>query len=464
MRPVLAALALACAGCASVAPPAPAPPDLGLAKDARFGAVPAVAAPPAKADLHWWRHFDDPQLATWVERTLAANVEVALARERVAQARALLQAARARRGPRVAVDSAATLDLEAGGDAPRLQRSAALALDYDVDLWGGLQAAQRAAAAQVVQQQHLVQGARLAAASLAARAYVEYRAAVLDWRLLTETLALQREVLRIVQVRVDAGLSPLLDRERALADVSAIEAEQAEAKLRMGNAILALQVLTAQPPLLAMASPEAAGPERAELPALSTTPPIVQPLELLRQRPDLRAAEQALVAAAAEVGVARAAVLPQLRLPGALVLGTAGASGGLELVSATLGAALGATLLDGGALAARVEAAGSQLRETELLYRQLLLEALRQVQSALLAQQFTRERIAARLRASLAARAAVEQAQTLYRVGLATFLDVADAQRTALLNQRALLLAQADAVAADVLAFEAMGLIDAPPP
>ena len=143
------------------------------------------------------------------------------------------------------------------------------------------------------------------------------------------------------------------------------------------------------------------------------------------------------------------------------MFGAAAASAGaFELVSATLAAVLDVTLFDSGAGAAALASSRSQAREAALVYRQTLLQALQQVEGALLAQQGAQARITARQSASTAALAAQAQAQTLYRAGLTGFLDVVDAQRSALVNQRELLQAQADSASAAVVAFEAMGMIN----
>jgi multidrug efflux system outer membrane protein len=202
------------------------------------------------------------------------------------------------------------------------------------------------------------------------------------------------------------------------------------------------------------------GPDASPpMPSLQGPPAASRPVELLRRRPDLRAAEQGLIAAAADIGVAEADLRPRLRLPGSVVFGSALARGGaFELATATLAAVLDVTLYDGGAARAGLDAARSRAREAALAYRRTLLQALEQVESALVARDGAQARIDARQRASAAARAAEAQAQVLYRSGLTGYLDVVDAQRSALANQRALLQAQADAASAVVVAFEAMGL------
>ena len=469
-------LLLGCAACAHFGPgdtvpeAARVPPGLGLSEHDRFADT--TGAPlPDEADLHWWRRFDDPALADWVERALRRNLDIAVASERVRQADALLQQARARRGPTVGLAAETELRLYSDTGQRRVQPGAALALGFDTDLFGGLQQAERAAAAGVQRDQALVQATRLAVAGLTARAYLEWRVALIDHELLAEALALQRESLRVVSVRVDAGLAPVLDRDRAQTEVATTEAESALASARIGQALAALQLLAGEraglqvagrPVAAASTSADTAQDALATFPALHGLQPVARPIDLLRQRPDLRASEQTLVAAAADIGVAEAAALPQLRLPGVVVIGaaTGGAGNVVQLVSAALAAVLSVNLFDGGERQAEVTAAQSRAREAALIYRQNLLQALREVETALVTQRGAVQRIAARQRASVAARAAEEQAQTLYRVGLTGFLDVVIAQRLALANQRELLRAQGDAAAAAVVAFEAMGLID----
>lgn len=449
-------LALTLAACASVTPP-PQPVTLGLTGADRFSASPVGAAMPLASDLLWWQHFDDPVLGRWVERALAKSPDVDIARERVVQARAMLRGAQAQRRP--LIGARAGIESRSNRDSGQrtIDSSVAVTLDWDLDTGGGLLQAERSAAASVLRNEDLVQAARLSVAALTARAYVEWQEARLDQDLLADALAMQAQVLRVVLVLVQAGLAPQIDLDRARADTAAIEADAADASVRVRQAFAALQVLAGERP-----QPLDSTDGVARLPRLQGRQPVPRPIDLLRLRPDLRAAERFLAVAAANLGVAESALYPRLQLPGALELTSAGLGGGvLNIVSASVAAALDMTLFDGGARSAGVDLERSRVREAGQLYRQTLLQALQQAEAALVAAEGIGRRTEALQRASAAADAALSQARTLYANGLTGFIDVLNAQRSALTNRRNLLRARADMVRQAITTFEVMGMIAA---
>lgn len=461
----LAGLAILFAGCATE-PPTVDPPTLGITPEDTYAAAPIDAPRPAPEDLRWWHRFDDPALAVWVERALAGHPDIAIAHERVRQARALLDTAKAQRSPLVTTQLRAALGSRGagarGGD-PR----ASVTLDWDSDLWGGLRQAERSAAAGVLRSAHLEQASRLAVAGLAARAFVEWREALADLSALADGLALQRDVLRVARIRVEAGLSPRLDVDRAQAEAATVEAEVARAGIRARQAYTALKVLAGERPTVAAGpSPAPNPPARQDMeddakaprvPGLRGELPVNRPADLLRLRPDLRAAEEELVAAAADVGVARAAMLPRLVLQG--TIGLASGSGLFDIVTGSIAALLDATLFDAGERRAGIELAESRAREAAEIYRRTLLQALGQVESALFASYGTASEIEALGRGIDAAHASLEQARSLYAAGLSGLLDVLDARRTTLEQHRRLLRARGDAARQAIAVFEAMGLI-----
>ena len=453
-------------GCGSLALDVPVPPlpVAGLQPNVGFVAADPGAPQPTEADLRWWTRFDDPQLADSVERALDGDPAIAISRERIVQAQAFLGSARAQRGPQVSAGAAVFVERGFGSPDRSVAPLLELGLDWDLDLWGGKHQAERSAAALLLRSEDLLQARRLASAGLAARATIELREAQRDAQLLGAALAVQSQLLEVAQVRVDVGLAPRLDAERALADQAATQADAASAAVRIRQARAALLVLAGEPvstlpPLtVAAADPQAAA---VRLPSLQGALPVARPLDLVRLRPDLRAAEQALLATAADVGVARAALYPSLRLPGTLLLATG--AGLLDQVTSAIALVLDANLYDGGARQADVDAVRSRLREATLIYRQTLLQALQQIDAALVASAGTQRRISALQRAVEASQAALAQAITLYEAGLSGQLDVLDARRLALEQQRDLARAEADAARQAVALFEATGLIERPP-
>ena len=461
LAPALA-LALLAAGCATVEEPYRRP-DVGLVESDTFADAPAVVEP-TPADLHWWRRFGDAELAQWVERALAGNLDIAAAFARVDQAHALLRRARAARGPSVDASGRIGVERRNGGSGSNSSRndsgaaaSAGLNIEWDADLWGGLRQAEQSAAAELLRTEDLAQAARLAAAGTAARGYVEWREAQNTWQVLRETLRLREDTLRLARTRVDAGLAPAIDASRAEAEVAAARAAFNEAAGRTRQTELALHVLAGERPR----ARELAEIDPAPIPQLEGEPPVPRPIDLLRLRPDVRAAERALIAAYADVGVARATLYPQLRLPGELLLSAAGIGAGsiVSGVTASLAAALDATLYDGGARRAEVEAARAQAREAAFIYERTVLEALEQVESALIARRTIGAQQEAQRAAVAASSRALEQARAMYQAGLANFGDVLDAQRTWLASRIALMQADASQARAAIAMFEAIGVI-----
>jgi NodT family efflux transporter outer membrane factor (OMF) lipoprotein len=458
-------VAAALAGCALMEPQAPSV-ETGLDADDRYAAAEPGAPAPQPADLHWWRRLDDPLVTEWVERALAAAPDVAIGRERIAQAEAALRVAQAQHQPAIAAFASANYDTRPTGRNRRGRVSAGLTLEWDADLAGGLRFAERSAAARLLGAHEQMQATRLALAGLTARSVIAYREAVRDAQLLAQAHAVQQAMLGIVRVRVDAGLSPRLDLEGAQAELAAIEADRAAAAVRVRQAFAALQLAAGerpQPPTLQAVSmaPEKEPLQQAVVPALVGVQPVGRPLDLLRRRPDLRAAQRALEADVADIGVARAALRPSLRLPGTLAVSSR-ALAAVDFVSASIAAVIDAAVFDAGRREAEVDAAEARARESALVYRKTLLQALGEVEAALVGSEGASARIDALRRSTRAAQAAVDDARTLYTAGLSEFLNVLDARRTALERQRELLRARADSARFAVATFEALGLIDEP--
>ncbi|PNQ77491.1 RND transporter [Erythrobacter sp. SAORIC-644] len=423
----LCVLALLLGGCAAV------PTDLPEAQIAPPESYRADL-PPAGMDGVWWRAFSDPVLDALVDRGLAANLDIAAAEGRLAAAEALLRAERADRLP--TIDGSAEASVDVGEGTSRTGASAGLFGTFDPDFSGRLRAEVRAAAARYAEAGYIrADQRRLIAAAIAAQ-YVEYRRTGAQLELLAESTDLQRQTLRIVTLRFEAGLSANLDVRRAAADLAQTEARLGLIEIARAQAAHALAILVGEAPgTLVIAEPES----ETTIPNYGDGPPLGGPANLLRRRGDVLAAEARLAAAAAQVGIEQSDLRPSLVVPGSIIIGDGSIDGLFSEFLATLGAALDLPLFDGGRRRAEVAAARAELDASLAEYRQAFLEALGEAETALVAITAYRARAGSLSEAIEQSETALGQSNALYREGLASLFDVLDAQRQLISSRESLL-------------------------
>ena len=437
----LACAALALSACASIDPyPAQRPV---LAPQAYAGDLPASGVAET-----WWRGFQDPVLEELVEEGLAANIDIAIARDRLRGAAALLRAERADRLPRV--DGAADASIGIGTfDSD--SASIGLLGTFDPDISGRLDAEIRAAAADYAQAEYVVADQRRLVAAAIAAQYIEYRRTGAQLDLLVQSTELQERTLRIVSLRFEAGLAANLDVRRAAADLAQTRARRGLIEIARAGAANRLAILLGRPPGL-FAPPSPRGD--STIPDYAGGPPAGTPADLLRRRADILAAEAALLRAAAEVGIEQADLRPSLTIPASVALGDGSIGGILDEFIASIGAALDLPLFDGGRRRAEVAAAEAEADARFGEYRLTFLEALGEVENALVALEANGQRIDALSEAIEQSEAALEQSDALYREGLATLFDVLDAQRQLIASRQSLIDSQA-ALATSFVSFHA---------
>ena len=420
----------------------------------------ALLAPAGTAEAaYWWRGYGDPALERLVQQALAGNLEIAAAEARLLEARALVGGAESDLGP--------SIGLQAGADGRQIlaggRRSdedfqgsveGGLTFSWMPDLFGGEQRGVEAALAEERRRALLRDDLQRTTVADVVRFYVEYRRAQVQLELIESSLSLQRRNLELAEQRYQAGLAAQLDVFRAEAELAATQAQRGPLERDMGALRAALAVLTGQAPgaLSLQATPSA-------IPVFSSGPAVGLPRDLLRARPDVQAAEANLARATAEIGVAEAQYYPQLNIPGALTasatgLGTARV---IESLIATLAATLEVTLFDSGGRRAEVEAAKARTQEALLLYRQTLLDALAETETALAALQAVEAERASRAQAVAASEASFQQAQQLYTEGIVGFIDVLDAERTLLTNRQNLIEVEAAEALARADLYSALG-------
>lgn len=420
-------------GCAAVGPDfVPPSPELPAAYNAP---VPALFEHGA-AERPWWRLFEDPVLDELVYRGLRENLDIQVAVSRLREARAAARGVDALAGPSVDLSGEAGVEArrEGGNNGDTRDETggslrAAAEGTWELDVFGRVSRSREAAWARVARQQALSQEARRLSAGEVARTYVQLRAAERRLALTERLLELQERTLALVQKRVDAGLAPALDRVRAQAQVSTLSADLGPLHTEIARLRNALAVLLARSP---GALDELLADGAGHIPNSSTGRSVGVPAELLRRRPDIRAAELQMAVATAEIGIATADLYPRLTLPGTISVGWTGIGEGsvVSTVLASLSALVELPLYDGGRRRADVTASEERLVQAAVAYRRTLLKALQEVESALSGYQGAWERRQALETAVRNNRLAYEQSQELYRQGFVTFIDVLDSQRT----------------------------------
>ncbi|MEI7912161.1 MAG: efflux transporter outer membrane subunit [Verrucomicrobiota bacterium] len=388
----------------------------------------------------WWKLFSDAKLNQLVDRSLAANNDLAAAKARVETARALVGVDRARLFPTLNLAAAAGVDRASANvvASPLIPLTnqdyrASFKLAYDPDLWGRNKRLLESSTAQAAAAAALFDAQRLGLAAEVARQYFVLRGLDAQDAVVKDTLVSRKEALDLQKTKTDAGLTDGLATSRARTEYELANNDLAIVQRQRGSAEHALAVLCGTRPSdfsIASKVAEPALPNiRAGLPA-----------SVLMRRPDVRAAEQQLRAANAQIGVAQAAFYPNFSLLGEAGLESLKIADFLAWEShiLSLGAAAVAPVIDAGANQARLAAARSTCDEALAGYRQALLVALREVEDALVdLKGLARSRTA--LEAALASSKDTRQlSQERYNQGLTSYLEVVDADRTVLQTRLAL--------------------------
>ncbi len=440
-------------------------------------AAPFPAATMAEADVaRWWRAFGDPVLTGLVERGLAANLDVAQARGRLATARAQLRATRADLFPAVDATGSVTRSVGQGGTSTIITNgtgtgagaNTAVVVDrggdttiyragfdaaYEIDLFGGIRRGIEAARAVAQSSEATLHDTQLTIASEIGLNYVDARLAQAQLAIATATLAAQDETVQIVGWRVQAGLVSSLDQEQARQLRAQTAASIPQIRTRYVAAVNRLAVLLGEAPGAVTAAIDPAAP----VPLAPVAIAAAIPADVIRRRPDVAAAERTAAAETARIGVAQAALYPALRLSG--TIGGSGTAVG-DVVSTAIGSLLGslsAPLFQGGRLRAQVAAQRGTAEAALAAYRQTVLVALEETENALtaLANAETRERY--QIEADAAARAAIVYARSQYRAGLIDFQTLIDSERTLLTADTNRAQARADRATATVQLYKALG-------
>lgn len=404
----------------------------------------------------WWRLYSDSTLNSLVDRALQNNQELAGAAARVRQARALSAASRGRYFP--------TIDIS--GDAYRSKSRVTTAntsvisnnfsvpadLSYEIDVWGKVRRQVESADASADAEQENLNALQLTIASEVAQTYWALRAVDADRALLTRAVELRQRAYGLLKEQRDAGAISGLDLSRAEGEVATAEADKIQLDQDRVELVNALAVL---------AGASATGssvPERMDLPSPPSIPVSV-PSEVLRQRPDVRAAERRVAAANAEIGVATAAYYPTFSIfgSGGFSSGTASQLFKSSALVWSIGPNVTVPITQQKFLRDQKRAAVAAHEAASADYRQIVLESIREVENALQASRIIVGRQKAQDQASAAAKNTFDLSSKRFDAGLVSFLDVVDAERTRLDAERRSNAVRAERLALSVSLAKAVG-------
>jgi outer membrane protein, multidrug efflux system len=412
------------------------------------------ATSPATSLVTWWSYFNDPLLNQLVSAALQANTNIVSAQANLRQSRAQRDVAAAGLWPSLG-GSASVQRGKSGGNSAANAFKVGLDASWELDIFGANRSALSSSDALVAASAATLGGTQVTIAAEVAQAYIAIRNAQTRLAIARNNLASQAETLQLTQWRLQAGLVTTQEAEQALASSEQTRAQLPALQTSIAQNRYALAVLTGQPPAALSAILDTVQP----VPQVSNTLALSMPLETLRQRPDVRAAEYQVTSAFAQVAQANAEMAPSFKLGGSLGLNA------LTLGSLTSGAALATALIasvslplfDGGALSARVRVQQAALTQAQVAYQATVLTALKEVEDALIALRGDRERLASLQLASEAAANAAQLARQRFDSGLVDFQTVLETQRTRLSTQDSVAGATADISADHVRLYKALG-------
>ena len=419
--------------------------------------VAPVDAESSVANAQWFDVYADPVLVAHIRTALAQNQDLAVAMARIAEARQIVRATRANQYPivdlaggagrgrnsQLAVPGAATTD--------NLNLSAGFSLE--LDLWRRLSRATEATRAELLSTEAAYRAVTIELVADVAATY--FLLLDLDRRLqiTRETVAGRTASLTINRERFRRGAAAELDANQAEIQLAIAEVASANFERQIVQTENALQVLLGDfPGTVSRGRPLASWELDDHIPA-------GLPSELLQRRPDIVAAEQALVAETARIGVAEAARWPSLRLTGNL--GTISneladlATGRSKAWD--LGTSLFAPIFNSSQLKAQAEAQRARTEQALRRYEATIRQAFREVEDALIAVRTLRDELAARLRQVVAARNAVALSRARYQGGVVAYLEVLDSERSQFSAELDLSATRQALMVAYVRLYEALG-------
>ena len=424
----------------------------------------------------WWFSFQDPELNSLITRAVDRNLDLKLALERVQEARAARGIARSGYFPTIEADVSATRlrggfnqgvirvvpsSNNANGSASLISPfetnvfQGSLSLSWELDVFGGIRRAVEAATADVVAAEDNRRDVLVILLGDVGRAYAQLRGFQRQLEIANKNIETQQDTLELTATRAKAGLATELDVSRAAAQVESTKAVVPTLLSGIDVSIHRLSVLLGEEPGALRSELQKASP----IPAAGPSVEVGLPSDLLERRPDIARAEAELAAATARIGVAKADLFPRFFLTG-----TAGRQAN-QLHDLTLGLGnfysvgpgVSLPLFTGGRIRSNIAVQTSRQRQALINYEAVILNALEEVENALVSYSEEQERRDRLNQAVEQSQLAVDLAAEQYRAGLVDFLSVLEAQGELYANESQLVESQTSVTTDLIALYRALG-------
>ena len=413
--------------------------------------------PVSLADQKWWEVFQDETLQELIRSALQQNYDVRIAAVRILEARAQLGITRADQFPTAAAGAAALNErLPQSRISPATNTTAYqvnVSAEWELDFWGKFRRATESARANLLANEWARQEVISTVVSDVASAYFQLRELDLELEISSQTLASRRDSLRLTQLLADRGATSLLDVRQAEQLVFGAAASIPDLEERIEQQENFISALLGNNPQAVPRGRRLTDQPRA--PAV----PAGLPSALLERRPDIRQAEQQVVAANASIGVAKADYFPQIALTGTggsqsyALTNLFGGPAGLW----TLAASAAQPIFQGGRLRNRVELAEAQQQEAALFYQRAIQQAFREVSDALIAYRRSQEFRIQQEQLTRSAEDATRLSNMRYSGGATSYLEVLDSETRKFAAQLNLAQAQLNELQSMVRIYRALG-------
>ncbi len=415
----------------------------------------------ADVEAEWWRRLNDSQLNGLIRDAEARNLDLKVAEARLKEARALFREARFDLFPTVTSEAGYTNTRESkarsfSGKAGSSElHEVALDATWELDFFGrvrrSIQAARATEEAVAAQRDALLIDLR----SEVAINYLLVRGAQAQLDVAQQNATNQAESLRVAEASLNGGRGTQLDVARARAQWNTTLATVPQFHANIDHASHRIAVLCGVPPSQLRSKLESPKP----LPQTPSRISLSKPADVLRHRPDIRVAERNLAAATERVGIATADLFPRVTFNGSVGLEgqTLSAMGRAGNGAYSFGPRLTWAAFDLGRVRQQIAAAGARAEGALAQYEQTVLQALEEAENALTSYERERQRLGYLREAAKSAEEAAKLARERYKDGVASFLDVLEAERAALVAQSDVVASQTRVASAWVSIYKAMG-------